>query len=72
MITSSLDPTWVKEAEILSRRGMRPMAVFVDPVSFDSTQQSQDIRDRLQISRIPHLIIRRGENLSTALAQRLH
>jgi hypothetical protein len=71
LITSSLDPTWVTEAEILSRRGMRPMAVFIDPTSFENNRSSQEVRDRLHISRIPHLVIHRGENLASALSQRL-
>lgn len=70
LITSSLDARWVTEAEILSRRGMRPLCIFIDPASFESHASSQDIRDRLQISRIPHHVIHRGENLASALSQR--
>ncbi len=70
LITSSLDPQWVTEAEIMSRRGMRPMCVFIDPATFVNGINSQEIRDQMRISRIPHIIIRHGENLSSALSQR--
>lgn len=70
LITSSLDPQWVTEAEIISRRGMRPMCVFIDPETFTTGISSQEIRDRLIVSRIPHIIIRNGDNLSSALSQR--
>ncbi len=69
IITSSLDPAWITEAQILSRRGIRPMCVFVDPVTFGGASSS-DMRGRLQAAKIPALIVRRGDDLAQVLAQR--
>lgn len=70
IITSSLDPTWVTEAQILSRRGIRPMCVFIDPKSFGSPYPSDEIRGILQVARIPTIIVRANNDLSSALEQR--
>lgn len=70
IITASLDPAWVTEAQILSRRGIRPMCVLIDPHSFGGSQRADEMRGRLQVAKIPSLVIRKGDDLVTALAQR--
>lgn len=72
IITASIDPAWITEAQILSRRGIRPMAVVLDPGSFGSTSPValNDLRARLQLAKIPALIIGRGDDLSLALTRR--
>ncbi len=71
IVTSSLDPNWVSEAQILSSRGIRPMCVFVDPASFSVSPLSSDtIRGLLQIAKVPHLFVHKNDDLSAALAQR--
>lgn len=71
IVTSSLDPSWIEEAQILSSRGIRPMCVYVDPVTFSQTPlSSENIRGLLQISKIPHLFVHKNDDLSAALSQR--
>jgi uncharacterized protein (DUF58 family) len=69
MITASLDTAWITEAQLLSRKGIRPMCIFVDPVSFGSTQSSQEIVGLLRIARIPTIVVRQNDNLSAVLDQ---
>lgn len=70
IVTSSTDAAWVTEAQILSRRGIRPMCVFVDPHSFGSPQPTEDVRGMLRLGKIPTIPIHRNDDLSAALAQR--
>lgn len=70
IITSSLDEEWIAEAQIMIRRGVRPICVFVDPQTFDPRQDSSAIRGMLQLAKIPTLIVGRGDDLTVALEQR--
>ena len=70
IITSSIDSTWIGEAQILARRGIRPMCVLVDPQSFGGRTSSDEMRGLLQMVKIPTLTVRRGDDISAALAQR--
>lgn len=70
IVTSSIDQAWVAEAQILSRRGIRPMCVLIDPQSFGGLRSSDELRGILRLARIPTLIIRRNDDLTAALGQR--
>ncbi len=70
IITASLDTRWIQEAQILSRRGIRPMAVLLDAASFGPASPSGEVRGLLQIARIPSVVISKGDDLSAALTQR--
>jgi uncharacterized protein (DUF58 family) len=70
LVTSSLDPAWITEAQILSRRGIRPMCVLIDPSSFGSNTKIEEMRGRLQIAKIPTIVVRYGDDLTMALGQR--
>lgn len=70
IITSSLDTSWVSEAQILARRGIRPMCVLTDAHSFGSPQSSDELRGMLRLARIPTITIRKNDDLSAALGQR--
>jgi uncharacterized protein (DUF58 family) len=70
IITSSLDTAWVQEAQVLMRRGIRPMCVFVDPESFGGNRPSSEIIGHLQAAKIPTLMVRRDEDIASALAMR--
>jgi len=69
IITSSLDTAWVTEAQIMARRGTKPMCVFVDPTSFGAPGDTDEILGLLRMSRIPTLHIRHNDDLSLALSQ---
>lgn len=70
IITSSLDERWIAEAQIMIRRGVRPICVFVDPQTFDARLSSREIRGMLRLAKIPTLIIGKGDDLAVALEQR--
>lgn len=70
IITSTLDPKWVSEGQILSRKGIRPMCVLVDPYSFGGTTPSDEIRGILRLARIPTIAAKKNDDLSAVLAQR--
>jgi uncharacterized protein (DUF58 family) len=70
IITSSLEPGWIAEAQILARRGIRPVCVLIDPSSFGKSTPTEDFRSMMRLGKIPTLIIRKGDDLSAALAQR--
>jgi uncharacterized protein (DUF58 family) len=71
VVTSSLDKTWINEIQLLTRRGIRPMCIFVDPSTFIGGKSSDEMRGMLQLARIPTITIRKNDNLTVALAQRL-
>ncbi|MDX2160660.1 MAG: DUF58 domain-containing protein [bacterium] len=70
IITASLDTAWIAEAQVLARRGIRPMGVIIDPVSFGGQGSTDEFRALMKIARIPSILIRRDDDLSLALAQR--
>ena len=70
IITSSLDEEWIAQAQIMIRRGVRPICVFIDPQTFDPRQDSREIRAMLQLAKIPTLIVGNGDDLTVALEQR--
>jgi uncharacterized protein (DUF58 family) len=70
IVTASTDSSWVTEAQILSRRGIRPMCIHVDPFSFGGTVPSDEIRGMLRLTRIPTIAVRKHDDISAALAQK--
>lgn len=73
IVTSSLDMDWVKRAQTLSRRGIRPMCVFVDPQSFVSdvqSEQANSIVAALRSAKIPVIRVQNGNDIVAILQQR--
>jgi uncharacterized protein (DUF58 family) len=70
-ITPSLDRTWVAAARDLARRGVRIVAVVVDPASFGGQGSAQDLIAELQMSRVPAYLVRNGDDLARALSQQM-
>lgn len=70
IITASLDPTWIGEAQVLTRRGIRPMCVLIDPYSFGGFQPVDNTVALLRLARIPTLVVRKNDDLSSVLSQR--
>ena len=70
VVTSSLDIDWITEAQVLMRRGIRPLCIFVDPQSFHAPRDSNAIRGMLQLAKIPTLIISKNDDIALALEQR--
>lgn len=70
IVTASTDPTWVHEAQILIRRGVRPVCVLIDPESFGADASIDDVQVALQTANIPTSVVRQYDDLTTVLAQR--
>lgn len=70
LITSSVETNWISALQGISRRGIRPFCIHIDPTSFGLYGKSDEVRGTLQLAQIPVLPIRKGNNLSMALAQR--
>lgn len=70
VVTASLDQAWVNEAQVLSRRGIRPVCVLIDPKSFGGVKSSEEIRGMLRLAKIPTIVIRKNDDLTAALGQR--
>lgn len=71
VITPSLDPTWVAAVRDLARRGVRLVAIVVDPQSFGGAGNTADILAELQISRVPAYLVHNGEDLTAALSHQV-
>jgi uncharacterized protein (DUF58 family) len=74
VVTSSTDPEWVVTARHLMTRGVRCIAVVIDPVSFlheKPTDRYGNVTQRvvtdLVASRIPTYVVRYGDPLELAL-----
>ncbi|MEP7291944.1 MAG: DUF58 domain-containing protein, partial [Chloroflexota bacterium] len=62
IVTASLDPAWIAEAQILSRRGIRPMCILIDPSSFGGSVRPDHTRSMLRLGKIPSIVIRQGDD----------
>jgi uncharacterized protein (DUF58 family) len=71
IVTSSVDPAWVMEAQILMRRGIRPVCVLVDPSSFGGARVPQEVTGLLRLAKIPTLTVSCGDDITAALSKRL-
>lgn len=69
IVTSTLDDSWIAELNVLTRRGIRPMCIYIDPFTFGGAP-SDAVRGRLNLMKVPTLVIKQGDNLSVVLAQR--
>lgn len=67
VITPSLDKMIEAGVEELLRRDLQPMVVLLDRVSFGGRRHSADIVSRLRARRVPVAVIRRGDDIRTAI-----
>lgn len=70
VITSSHDPRFVQRLQVLRMRGVRPICIYIDPTTFQYRIDSLACREALMASGIPTTLVRHGDDLSQALAQR--
>jgi len=71
VITPSLDRTWVAASRDLARRGVRLVAIVIDPASFGGQGRAEDIIAELQMSQVPAYLVRNGDDLARALSQQM-
>lgn len=72
LITADQTEGWVREAHTLSRRGIRLVAVLLDPVSFGGTVDTAATQARLATFHVPTYVVRAGDDLSAVLSQPLY
>ena len=70
IITSSVDQDWINEAQVLQRRGIRLICVYINPQTFSAERDSNAVRGLLQLAKIPTITISKDDDLSVALEQR--
>ncbi len=69
VITSSTSTEWVSTVSDLACRGHNVSVVLVDPASFGAERSGDEMLLKLAIAGIPFYVVRRGDNLSTALSR---
>jgi hypothetical protein len=57
LVTSSLDPRWLKALEGLTARGVRPIAIFVDPASVNFAVDSSTMLALTREQRFPVFVV---------------
>ncbi|MEM6527850.1 MAG: DUF58 domain-containing protein [Chloroflexota bacterium] len=72
IITPSTATDWIAETQILARRGIHPMCIFVDPHSFGSSVRTDDLKDSLRVAKIPFIPVHYYDDITAALEQRMH
>ena len=71
VITPSLDRSWVAASRDLARRGVRIVAIVLDPESFGGQRGAENVIAELQMSRVPAYLVRNGDDLARALARQM-
>lgn len=72
VITADQSEGWVREAHTLSRRGIRLIAILLDPLSFGGVVGTTATQTRLATFHVPAYVIRAGDDLTAALSQPLY
>ena len=69
VVTSTTQSYWIAAARDMNQRGIRVIAVLVDPHSFGHTRSNEELTTELAISGIPAYMLREGDELTAALAR---
>jgi uncharacterized protein (DUF58 family) len=71
IITSSLNPDWITESQILNSRGIRTMCILVDAESMGADANTNNVYSRLRLAKIPTIVVRNRDDLTSVLEQRI-
>jgi uncharacterized protein (DUF58 family) len=69
IITSTDEKSWVAAARDLTQRGIRAVAVLMDPKSFGSIHGNRGLAQELAVSGIHTYLVQEGDDISRALAR---
>jgi uncharacterized protein (DUF58 family) len=69
VITSTDQPYWIAAAREINQRGVRVIAILMDPQSFGHPRSNEGLTSELSISGVPAYLIREGEDLGEALTR---
>ncbi|MEL6270758.1 MAG: DUF58 domain-containing protein [Chloroflexota bacterium] len=72
IVTPSVATDWIAEAQILARRGVHPMCMFVDPHSFGAHTPTEALKNGLRVAKIPFIPVHYYDDITAALEQRMH
>jgi len=67
-VTHSVEQEVVLAAELLTRRGLRPVVVLIDAGSFNGPEGTDEVAEGLKYMKIPLRIVRRDADLRNALS----
>ncbi len=70
IITSSVRQDWISEMQVMQRRGIRPICVYINPQTFNPQLDSSTVRGMLQLAGIPTLVVGQDDDIALALEQR--
>jgi uncharacterized protein (DUF58 family) len=68
VVTASLDPRWLRALEGLSARGVRPIAIFVDPSSFNAAVDSSAFLAMTREQRFPLFVVDFANGIANAFS----
>ena len=68
VVTPTTNEAWLTAARQLTRRGLRVVAVMVDPQSFGGRRSAAPMASLLQASNIVTYLVNCGDNLEVALS----
>jgi uncharacterized protein (DUF58 family) len=69
IITPTDQPYWIAAARDVNQRGVRVVAVLIEPHSFGHPRSNETLTTELSISGIPAYLVREGDDLAQALAR---
>ena len=69
VVTATDQPYWIAAARDAAQRGLRVVAVLIDPLGFGHPRSNEKLTAELAISGIPAYLIREGDDLAKALAR---
>jgi len=69
VITPTDQNYWIAAARDMGQRGIKPIAVLLDPHSFGHARSNKELATELAISGIPTYLVREGDDLALALAR---
>jgi uncharacterized protein (DUF58 family) len=69
IVTSTDQSYWIAAARDITQRGIRAMAVLVDPHTFGHPRSNESLATELAVSGIPAYLVREGDDLARALAR---
>jgi uncharacterized protein (DUF58 family) len=69
IVTSSADNTWMTEAMLLSKRGIKVLCVLIDASTFGYAPSGEEMAAYLRLVKIPTLVVRRGDDIADALTR---
>ena len=69
VVTATDQPYWIAACRDVTQRGVRVVAVLIDPQGFGHLRSNERLANELSISGIPTYLVREGDELDQALAR---